>query len=176
MRLEHKLQMRIARLAATLFVAVAEAHAQTTQKQAPAGQPETRRIVVSLPDHKLVLMDGERVVKTYQVAAGKASTPSPAGKFQVASMVANPAYRAHGQDVAPGPKNPVGTRWIGLNAKGYGIHGTNAPGSIGKDASHGCIRMRNKDVEELFALVKVGVPVELISGSLPAEKSTVVSD
>jgi lipoprotein-anchoring transpeptidase ErfK/SrfK len=63
--------------------------------------------------------------------------------------------------VGPGPGNPVGTRWMGLSAAGYGIHGTNAPGSIGKAASHGCIRMRNRDVEELFELVGVGVTVEL---------------
>jgi lipoprotein-anchoring transpeptidase ErfK/SrfK len=107
------------------------------------------------------------VVETYQTASGKSTTPSPTGEFIVASMVANPAYHAHGQSVDPGPRNPVGTRWIGLNVKGYGIHGTNAPNSIGKDASHGCIRMRNKDVEELFALVAVGVPVQLISGPLP---------
>jgi lipoprotein-anchoring transpeptidase ErfK/SrfK len=163
--------MQIVKLVAALMVAVAQADAQAKQVTA---KPETRRIVVSLTEHKLMLFDGDRVVKTYQTASGKSSSPSPAGKFQVASMVANPVYRAHGQDVAPGPKNPVGTRWIGLNLKGYGIHGTNAPNSIGKDASHGCIRMRNKDVEELFALVAVGVPVELVSG--PLTSSIVVSD
>jgi len=55
----------------------------------------------------------------------------------------------------------VGTRWIGLSEHGYGIHGTNAPGSIGKNASHGCIRLRNADVEQLFKLVAVGDEVEI---------------
>src|SRR5579863_2226254 len=64
--------------------------------------------------------------------------------------------------VLPGPHNPVGTRWMGLSIPGYGIHGTNEPNSIGKAASHGCIRMARADLEEFFPLVRVGDPVELI--------------
>jgi lipoprotein-anchoring transpeptidase ErfK/SrfK len=178
MRLEQTSQRKLMKLAAILMLAVAQASAEEkAAKAAKASQKiETRRIVVSITEHKLMLFDGDRVVKTYQTASGKPTTPSPTGEFVVANMVANPAYRAHGQSVDPGPKNPVGTRWIGLSIKGYAIHGTNAPNSIGKDASHGCIRMRNKDVEELFALVAVGVPVQLISGPLPmpAAKPVVV--
>jgi hypothetical protein len=55
----------------------------------------------------------------------------------------------------------VGTRWVGLNQKGYGIHGTNAPKSIGRAASHGCIRLRNRDMERLFAMLRVGDRVEI---------------
>ena len=169
MRPEHKLQMVI-KLAAML-VAMVQVEAQVKAAAKPAPKSETRRIVVSLTDHKLVLFDGERVVKVYETASGKPTTPTPAGQFEVVSKVANPVYKAHGQNVAPGPRNPVGTRWIGLSLKGYGIHGTNAPKSIGKDSSHGCIRMRNKDVEELFELVSVGVPVELVGGPLPVKQS-----
>ena len=61
----------------------------------------------------------------------------------------------------PGKDNPIGTRWLGLSRKGYGIHGTNSPGSIGKNASHGCVRLRNRDVEDLFRRVSVGDVVEL---------------
>jgi len=60
-----------------------------------------------------------------------------------------------------GASNPLGNRWIGLNQKGYGIHGTNEPRSIGKAASHGCIRMAKADLEELFTLVSVGDEVEI---------------
>jgi lipoprotein-anchoring transpeptidase ErfK/SrfK len=63
--------------------------------------------------------------------------------------------------VAPGAANPVGTRWIGLSAKGFGIHGTTNPGSIGHAKSHGCIRLRNHDVERLFERVRPGDVVEL---------------
>jgi lipoprotein-anchoring transpeptidase ErfK/SrfK len=69
--------------------------------------------------------------------------------------------------VPPGPSNPLGTRWLGLSVKGFGIHGTNVPQSIGKNASHGCIRMRNSDVEELFELVQVGDAVEIYNESNP---------
>jgi hypothetical protein len=55
----------------------------------------------------------------------------------------------------------LGTRWVGLSEKGYGIHGTNAPGSVGHAASHGCIRLRNHDVEKLFTMVRVGDAVEI---------------
>ena len=60
-----------------------------------------------------------------------------------------------------GNNNPLGTRWLGLNLKGYGIHGTNRPDSIGRNASHGCIRMRNREIEELFRMVAIGDQVEL---------------
>ena len=63
--------------------------------------------------------------------------------------------------MAASEKNPVGTRWIGLNLKGYGIHGTNAPGSIGQAASHGCIRLTNRDVERLYAMLRVGDTVSI---------------
>jgi L,D-transpeptidase ErfK/SrfK len=141
---------RLAEIAALLVVAAAEALAQ-----------ERTRIVVSFPDRKLAVVEGDRVIKVYDIAVGKPSTPSPAGEFQIVNHIANPTWYGPGKVVGPGPGNPVGTRWMGLSANGYGIHGTNAPGSIGKAASHGCIRMRNRDVEELFELVGVGVTVEL---------------
>ena len=123
----------------------------------------TRRLIVSIPDRKIVLMEDGQVVKTYPIAVGKKSTPSPNGNFHIASRVVKPTWYQPGKMVGPGPANPLGTRWMGLGYKGYGIHGTNMPNSIGKAASHGCIRMRNHDVEELFDLVKVGDPVELVN-------------
>jgi lipoprotein-anchoring transpeptidase ErfK/SrfK len=123
----------------------------------------TRRLIVSIPDRKIVLLEDGQIVKIYPVAVGKKSTPSPRGTFQIASRVVKPAWYQPGKMVAPGPANPLGTRWMGLGYKGYGIHGTNMPNSIGKAASHGCIRMRNHDVEELFELVQVGDPVELVT-------------
>ena len=83
----------------------------------------------------------------------------------------NPTYSHDGKVVRPGPGNPVGTRWMSLGYKGYGIHGTNHPESIGHAASHGCIRLRNHDVEELFQLVHVGDEVDLISNPTPDEAS-----
>jgi lipoprotein-anchoring transpeptidase ErfK/SrfK len=102
-------------------------------------------------------------VKVYDVAVGAQNSPSPSGEFQIAQRLENPGYYHPGTVVAPGKSNPLGTRWIGLSAKGFGIHGTNRPQSIGKNASHGCIRLRNHDVEDLFARVQVGDRVSLVA-------------
>jgi hypothetical protein len=127
----------------------------------------TRRLVVSLPDRKIALFENGRVVKIYPIAVGKNSTPSPRGSFHIASRVVKPTWYQPGKVVHAGPANPLGTRWMGLGYKGYGIHGTNRPKSIGKAASHGCIRMRNQDVEDLFERVEVGDPVELLTETSP---------
>ena len=150
---------------AAVVVAVGRAMAQEQEhQQAAAETPEqapARRIVVSIPDRKLALVENGKVVKVYGTAVGAPNTPSPTGTFQIVQRVPNPTWYHAGKVVGPGKNNPVGTRWIGLSEKGYGIHGTNAPGSIGHNVSHGCIRMRNRDVEELFGLVKIGDVVEL---------------
>ena len=145
--------MRYLKLLTVLAMAASEASAETG----------SRRLIVSLADHKLALIEDGQVVKVFPVAVGKSGTPSPTGSFQIISRTVKPTWYHAGKVVPPGPANPVGTRWIGLSHKGYGIHGTNAPRSIGKSASHGCIRMRNQDVEKLFELVQVGDPVELVS-------------
>ncbi|MFC5864853.1 L,D-transpeptidase [Acidicapsa dinghuensis] len=123
---------------------------------------QERVIVVSLEDHKLALVEGGQVKKVYTVAVGKPSTPSPEGNFTIARRVKNPVYQHDGKTIQPGPRNPVGTRWMGLSVHGYGIHGTNEPKSIGKAASHGCIRMAKADLEELYEMVEVGDKVELV--------------
>jgi lipoprotein-anchoring transpeptidase ErfK/SrfK len=145
----------------TAVLAIAAADALADDKRSSEAKLGDKRIIVSIPDRKLVLLEGKRVVKVYDVAVGKSSTPSPAGEFQIVNRIPNPTWYAPGKVIGPGKDNPLGTRWIGLNAKGYGIHGTNVPSSIGKAASHGCIRMRKHDLEELFAMVDVGVAVEL---------------
>ncbi len=142
-------QMKYFRALAALVVAAGEAMAQD------------RRIVVDIPDRELALLEDGRVVKIYPIAVGAASTPSPAGAFTIAARIPNPTWYGPHKIVAPGKTNPLGPRWIGLSRKGYGIHGTSAPNSIGHAASHGCIRMRNADVEELFGKVQIGDAVEL---------------
>jgi hypothetical protein len=124
-------------------------------------QVTVRRVVISLPDRKLALFHNGQVVKIYRVAVGKPSTPSPRGAFRIVNRVTNPTYYHKGQVIPSGRNNPVGSRWMGLSAKGYGIHGTNQPNSIGKAASTGCIRMSKRDLEELFTLLEVGDAVEI---------------
>jgi lipoprotein-anchoring transpeptidase ErfK/SrfK len=127
-----------------------------------------RRVVVSIPDRKLAVIENDEVVRMFPVAVGKPATPSPAGTFTIVNRVTNPTYYApDGKTVAPGAKNPIGTRWIGLSQKGYGIHGTDQPKSIGFAKSHGCIRLRNEDVERLFERVRTGDVVELHAERTP---------
>jgi len=158
--------LAMAAMAAVLITgAAAQSQTQSTKKstaKTSATAPGKTEIVVSLEDHKLALIEDGQVKKIYPVAVGKPSTPSPVGTFTIARRVKNPTYSHGGRTVPPGPHNPVGSRWMGLSIRGYGIHGTNEPNSIGKAASHGCIRMARADLEELYPQVAVGDTVELI--------------
>src|SRR5579871_5965308 len=112
--------------AALILTATANAQQITQQAEPSATQahPVNRTIVVSLEDHKLALVENGIATKTYTVAVGKPSTPSPEGTFSIARRVANPIYQHNGKTIPAGPNNPVGTRWMGLSKTGYGIHGT----------------------------------------------------
>jgi lipoprotein-anchoring transpeptidase ErfK/SrfK len=147
-------------LAAILVLAIAQAAAQD-KSSVTAAAPRNRRIIVSIPDRKLALVEGGRVLRVYRVAVGARVSPSPAGEFKVVSRLTNPTYYHPGVVIAPGRNNPLGTRWIGLDRRGYGIHGTNEPWSLGKAASHGCIRMAKADLEQVFDQVDVGDVVEI---------------
>jgi lipoprotein-anchoring transpeptidase ErfK/SrfK len=114
-----------------------------------------RRILVSIPDRKLAVIEHRKVARIFRVAVGAPVSPTPTGTFEIVNLVSEPTYFHSGTVIPPSVDNPVGSRWIGLNHKGYGIHGTNEPGSIGNAASHGCIRLRNEDVEQLFEMVRV---------------------
>jgi lipoprotein-anchoring transpeptidase ErfK/SrfK len=149
-------------MAVPAAMAASKADAANTESAPAMQQKVTRVIVVSLKDRKLALVENGEAVRIFPVAVGKPSTPSPTGTFTIERRVKDPIYHHDGRTVLPGPGNPVGTRWMGLSKAGYGIHGTNEPMSIGKAASHGCIRMAKPDLEELYALVRVGDTVELI--------------
>ena len=144
-----------------------EAAAQMTSRREEDLVASPRRLVVSLVDRKLAVVDEGRVVRLFDVAVGAPSSPSPVGRFTIVNRLENPAYYAPGKVVAAGPANPLGTRWMGLGFRGIGIHGTDQPGSIGHARSHGCIRLRNRDVEELFSLVREGDVVELFGERTP---------
>ncbi len=120
-----------------------------------------RQIIVSVPDRKLVVMENGAVLRVFAVAVGADVSPSPTGAFEIVTRLTEPTYYHAGVVIPPGDGNPLGPRWVGFNKKGYGIHGTNAPRSIGKAASHGCIRMRNRDIVQFFAMVNVGDTVEI---------------
>src|SRR5207247_8720195 len=94
---------------------------------AKAGPPVARRIVVSIPDCKLALIENDRVVRVYSIAVGAEESPTPVGTFTIVNRITNPTYYHPGTVIPPGESNPLGTRWMGLNAKGFGIHGTDTP-------------------------------------------------
>ena len=147
---------------ATILTTPAAAQQLTEAAVEPPASVPQREIIVSLEDRKLALVENGEVIRVYTVAVGKPSTPSPEGTFTIDRRVKNPTYSHDGKTVLPGPDNPVGNRWMGLSKRGYGIHGTNEPKSIGKAASHGCIRMARPDLDELYTMVAVGDTVRLI--------------
>ena len=146
-------------LAAFILVLMSPLVAQTSKSNDAAGI--TRTVLVSIPDRKLAVLENGSVVAGFAISGGADDSPSPTGEFTIVNRVSNPAYYHEGVVIPAGKGNPVGTRWVGLSQKGYGIHGTNAPKSIGQAASHGCIRLRNRDMEKLFGMLRVGDVVEI---------------
>lgn len=120
------------------------------------------RIFINLPSRTLELYRGETLIKEYSIAIGKPSTPTPIGEFTIIEKEENPCWYPPGKKyiVPSGPENPLGYRWMGI-APMYGIHGTNAPWSIGAAVSNGCIRMQEEDVEDLFERVAYNTPVKV---------------
>jgi lipoprotein-anchoring transpeptidase ErfK/SrfK len=123
-------------------------------------------IWISRGSNTLRLYNGLRFRRKLGVATGQSQYPTPSGMWEIVDMQLNPWWRppdspwAQGlKPIPPGPGNPLGTRWMGLNAAGVGIHGTPDAASIGYSASHGCIRMHISDAEWLFTQVEIGTPV-----------------
>jgi lipoprotein-anchoring transpeptidase ErfK/SrfK len=145
-------------LTTIVLALVSPAVSQTAVSNEPRAQ---RTLLVSIPDRKLAVLENGNVVADFSISVGAAKSPSPTGEFVVVNRVVNPTYYHEGVVIPAGKDNPVGTRWVGLSQKGYGIHGTNAPKSIGRAASHGCIRLHNRDMEKLFSLLRVGDVVQI---------------
>ncbi len=129
-----------------------------------------KAILVILHHYRIKLYKGTKVEETYRCAIGTPSHPTPRGKWKVTGKVKNPSWHNPGSAwaknmpsvIGPGPNNPLGTRAIYLNASGIRIHGTAKWWSIGHAASHGCMRMKRADVEDLYPRVPVGIPVWIV--------------
>ena len=127
-------------------------------------------IVVNREQNRLYLFDESKLVRTFAVATGQSIYPTPKGTWHIVVKEMNPWWYPPTYDswakglkpVPPGPDNPLGTRWMGLNAPGVGIHGTDEPASIGYSESHGCVRMQVPDAEWLFDHVQVGTTVYIV--------------
>lgn len=119
-------------------------------------------IAVDKSQNILILKSEEEVFKTYIVSTGS-NNSSPVGTFKIVNKLANPTWFKSGAVVASNsPENILGSRWLGFNLAGYGIHGTVDPGNLGKQVTAGCVRMSNLEVEELYTIVPVGTEVTIV--------------
>lgn len=125
---------------------------------------ETRvfSILVDKSQNLLTLFADGEIVKVYHVSTGK-NNSTPTATFKIVNKLVDPPwYSAKGVVAADSPENVLGTRWMGLDRPGYGIHGTVDPSSIGSQCTEGCVRMYNNEVEELYKIVPVGTEVKII--------------
>jgi lipoprotein-anchoring transpeptidase ErfK/SrfK len=132
-----------------------------------------RIIKVDTRARMLDLVDANRVLASFPITPGSKSLPAPIGTWKIVKVTTMPIFRwdeamlnhgrrsSHFYAVPPGPRNPVGIVWIGLDKKGIGIHGTDSPDTIGRSASHGCIRLANWDAARVVNQVTVGMTVEI---------------
>ena len=119
-------------------------------------------IFVDKSQNKLILKEGDDVIKVYDVSTG-VNNSTPVGKFKVTSKLLDPVWFNRGVVVPPdSPANVLGTRWMGFDIPGYGIHGTIEPETIGQQVTAGCVRMRNEEVEELYSLSPMGTEVVVV--------------
>ena len=121
-------------------------------------------IVVDKSQNILTLKADGNVFKTYRVSTGKPATPTPAGTFKIINKIVDPPWYPPGQKAIPpgDPRNLLGVRWLGISKPSYGIHGTIDPASIGQSVTEGCVRLKNEDVEELYAIVPDGTEVVIV--------------
>ena len=119
-------------------------------------------IVVDKSQNQLMLTEENQFINTYTVATGKDNS-TPVGTFRIVNKLTNPVWYKEGAVVpADSPENILGTRWMGIDKEGYGIHGSVDPTSLGQHVTAGCVRMSNSDVEELYDIVPVGTEVTIV--------------
>lgn len=169
------LQPRMCRMVLCLLFLVLSTSALPAVDQSRGGEvrdPVIDRIVVGVKDYRLVAFSKDQIVFDFPVTVGADTGPTPTGHFTVTSRLKNPWYTPNNEsNIRPGaPDNPIGSRWIGINKPSYGLHGTNNPEAIGEAKSEGCIRLRNRQIEELYRHVRQGTPV-IIRERLPFNTS-----
>lgn len=119
-------------------------------------------VLVNKSQNILMLKSDEEIFKTYSVSTGK-NNSTPAGTFKIINKLTNPTWFKAGAIVPPqSAQNVLGTRWMGFDLTGYGIHGTTEPKELGKQVTQGCVRLSNSDVEELYSIIPVGTEVTVI--------------
>ncbi len=129
-------------------------------------------IIINKQTNELYYYEEEQEQLHFSVATGKHEEDTPEGLFTIVTKFTDPEYSSK-RIPAASPRNPLGTRWMGIDAREtngrvYGIHGTNREDSIGKHLSGGCIRMKNEEAEQLFARIPLGTKVYIYAGNEPA--------
>lgn len=119
-------------------------------------------LLVDKSQNMLILKSNEEVFKTYIVATGEDNS-TPVGTFTIVEKLIDPTWYSAGAVIPPdSPDNVLGTRWLGFDLSGYGIHGTTEPESLGKQVTQGCVRLSNADVEELYIIIPKGTEVTIV--------------
>jgi lipoprotein-anchoring transpeptidase ErfK/SrfK len=119
-------------------------------------------VLVDKSQNILLLKADEEIIKTYIVSTGK-NNCTPVGTFKIVNKLTNPTWFKAGAVVPPeSAENVLGTRWMGFDLAGYGIHGTTEPKELGKQVTQGCVRLSNPDVEELYSIIPVGTEVTVV--------------
>jgi len=119
-------------------------------------------ILVNKSQNILLLKSEEEIFKTYVVSTGK-NNCTPVGTFKIINKLTDPTWFKAGAIVPPqSAENVLGTRWMGFDLAGYGIHGTTEPKELGKQVTQGCVRLSNSDVEELYSIIPVGTEVTVM--------------
>ena len=130
------------------------------------GQGKNReqwKVKINIPATTMYVYKDDQLWKELDIAVGRREKQTPIGKFYIVSKIKDPTWYPEGKDpVPPGPDNPLGSYWLGLNIPGYGIHGNNNPFSIGYWVSSGCIRVKNEEVALLYEVLPVGTLVEIV--------------
>ena len=132
-----------------------------------------KKIFINAASRLMLFYEDNTRLAMYHLGLGKVSTPTPTGYYKINTKEINPSWIDPSDpeyEVPSGPDNPLGYRWMQIYGN-YGIHGTNRPESIGGYVSNGCIRMNERDVEELFDAVEVGTPVEITYNRVVVEKT-----
>lgn len=140
---------------------------------APKPELANRTVEIDTRERMLIVREGPKLVATFPITPGSSALPAPKGTWKIVNMASMPYFRhdekmlnegVRSEDfvmLPPGPNSPVGVAWMGLSKSGVGMHGTNNPDTIGRAASHGCIRLANWDAVKLTRMVTQGITVRI---------------
>jgi len=118
--------------------------------------------LVDKSQNALTLKSDDEIVKVYTISTGE-NNSTPVGTFVIETKLVDPVWFKSGAIIPPdSPKNVLGTRWMGFDIPGYGIHGTTEPELLGQQVTAGCVRMRNDEVEELYDILPFGTKITVV--------------